>query len=459
MFATPNKSLSRMESNVPYPILVSTVRRSLTNLIDTSGGEALLALDFDCTIVQLHTYGLWKGSAEALAGHVRPVFRAMLQVAMEMKDLHVAVVTFSGQVDLIRDILKIVLGSARLADRIHIRGASGKWNKKLPLDVPREGKLPHLASVLLTISPSIIIDRAVKRRVLLIDDDKRNIESALRSGYRAATFPEIPLHGINLKTPPEGKGIATLHRSQLCHGALLCVSVECVSEFEGFQNGALVHVVNEAGVSWPEPSNQAVISKGGSSLVSDLSTVISSSRHRAIQSGAAIATGPNRYGHLNVPLVIHVAPPDYRLYDELAAHRLLSSSYANVIHIAQEHKVELLAVPLLSASTFPSRAAVKRSLFLAMRAIAENAYSGLKEIHLVATSRDEAEVLVEVVVEAESLGSGLASPGGVYDSLSPADASAAAIAEAAEALAGSFGPEGGGAVRQFLRELEITCSS
>jgi hypothetical protein len=450
-----------MERNVPYPILVSAVKRCLTNLINTSGGEALLALDFDCTIIQLHTYGLWKGSAEALAAHVRPIFRAMLRVATEMNDLHVAVVTFSGQVDLIRDVLTIVLGSKVLADRIHIRGASGKWHKKLPSNVPRDGKLPHLASVLYEISPSIVIDRAVKMRVLLIDDDTKNIAFAVKSGFRAATFPEIPLHGINLKTPPEGKGIAALHRSQLCHGALLCISVECVSEFEGFQNGALVHVVTEAGVSWPEPSNQAVLSKGGSLLRDDLNSAVSSSRYRQIQSGAAIATGPNRYGRLNVPLVIHAAPPDYRLLEESVADRLLASSYSNVIRVANEHRVELLALPLLSASTFPSRTALKRSLFLAMRAIAENVYSGLKEIHLIASSRGDVELLIEVVNEAESLGSGQASPGGVYDAaaLNSSEGSAAAIIEAAEALAGSFGPEGGGIIRQFLGNLESVCST
>jgi hypothetical protein len=104
---------------------------------------------------------------------------------------------------------------------------------------------------------------------------------------------------------------------------------------------------------------------------------------------------------------------------------------------------------------------MKRSLFLAMRAIAENVYSGLKEIHLVATSREDAELLIEVVNEAESLGSGQASPGGVFDAatLGASESSATAIIEAAEALAGSFGPEGGGIVRQFLGELESVCSS
>jgi L-alanine-DL-glutamate epimerase-like enolase superfamily enzyme len=124
--------------------------------------------------------------------------------------------------------------------------------------------------------------------------------------------------------------------------------------------------------------------------------------------------------------------------------------------VASENRVELLALPVLSASTFSSQAAIKKSLFIAMRAIAENVYSGLKEIHLVASSRDNAELLVEVVTEAESLGSGEASPGGVFDA---ATESSADIAEAAEALAGSFGPEGGDHIRQFLVDLERACSS
>lgn len=89
----------------------------------------LLAIDFDATIVEVHTYGNWQGTAEELSVHVRPVFVVLLKQALALQDygLYVSVVTFSAQSKLIRKVLAIILGSEDLAKRVIIRCNDRKW--------------------------------------------------------------------------------------------------------------------------------------------------------------------------------------------------------------------------------------------------------------------------------------------------------------------------------------------
>ena len=71
-------------------------------------GVKVLALDFDQTIVSVHTGGFWKGGTPKLVEHVRPAFTALIQEALE-SPLHVCIVTYSMQPLLIYDVLKLVL--------------------------------------------------------------------------------------------------------------------------------------------------------------------------------------------------------------------------------------------------------------------------------------------------------------------------------------------------------------
>ena len=71
-------------------------------------GIKVLALDFDKTIVTVHTLGHWRGGSPQLAEHVRPCFQALMKAALELK-LQICVVTYSMQPDLIQDVLKLVL--------------------------------------------------------------------------------------------------------------------------------------------------------------------------------------------------------------------------------------------------------------------------------------------------------------------------------------------------------------
>ena len=72
-------------------------------------GVRVLALDFDKTIVSVHTKGYWRQTTPKLAEYVRPCFRALLEAAISECDIYVSVVTYSMQPQLIRDVLLRVL--------------------------------------------------------------------------------------------------------------------------------------------------------------------------------------------------------------------------------------------------------------------------------------------------------------------------------------------------------------
>ena len=60
-------------------------------------GINLLAVDFDLTLVDVHTGGCWAGSVAALASRVRPYMKQLVDDALSA-GLYVAIVTFSPQV-------------------------------------------------------------------------------------------------------------------------------------------------------------------------------------------------------------------------------------------------------------------------------------------------------------------------------------------------------------------------
>ncbi|CAN0303290.1 unnamed protein product, partial [Laminaria digitata] len=64
-----------------------------------------LALDFDLTILDIHTSGRWPGTPEQLAQRIRPFFQILIPVAIA-QGMHLGVVTFSPQVSMISSVLK-----------------------------------------------------------------------------------------------------------------------------------------------------------------------------------------------------------------------------------------------------------------------------------------------------------------------------------------------------------------
>ena len=152
-------------------------------------GINLLALDFDQTILSIHTGGRWQGSAEELVPFIRPIFADLLRAAVA-HNLHVSIVTFTGQIHLVRAVLDTTVGHPA-AERIPIRGNDRSWHYSGAGSM--DGKQPHTASAveeLVAHNPGIHI---TKNTTVLIDDDRKNIRHALKDGTRAIWFnPEKP---------------------------------------------------------------------------------------------------------------------------------------------------------------------------------------------------------------------------------------------------------------------------
>jgi hypothetical protein len=153
-------------------------------------GINFLALDFDQTILDIHTGGQWKGSMEELFPHVRPVFCDLIQAAVA-HDMQVAVVTFSVQTPYVRGVLDYICG-IQASQQIPIRGGDRSWQYKGSGSL--DGKQSHMASAVEELESQCAAEVELsKNTTLLIDDDARNIRAALRDGTRAIWFnPKKP---------------------------------------------------------------------------------------------------------------------------------------------------------------------------------------------------------------------------------------------------------------------------
>eukprot|EP00429_Kryptoperidinium_foliaceum_P024432 CAMPEP_0176128970 /NCGR_PEP_ID=MMETSP0120_2-20121206/65191_1 /TAXON_ID=160619 /ORGANISM="Kryptoperidinium foliaceum, Strain CCMP 1326" /LENGTH=179 /DNA_ID=CAMNT_0017464115 /DNA_START=185 /DNA_END=721 /DNA_ORIENTATION=+ len=153
-------------------------------------GINFLALDFDQTILDVHTRGRWEGTLDELYPHVRPVFAHLIEAAVHDEDMHVAVVTFTRQIHLVRGILDQIVGP-EASQQIPIRGGDRSWNYVGAGST--HGKQPHMASAVEELenrNPGLQINR---NTTLLIDDDQQNIRHALKNQTRAIWFnPDKP---------------------------------------------------------------------------------------------------------------------------------------------------------------------------------------------------------------------------------------------------------------------------
>lgn len=114
-----------------YSIIVQNLIRA---------GIKMVAVDFDLTILNIHTHGFWQFTSKMLATRVRPCFKHFLSEALN-SNLHVAVVTHSPQADLVREVLELSLPDCDTR-MIEIRGADGKW--KEVRGVTKEGRFTYL---------------------------------------------------------------------------------------------------------------------------------------------------------------------------------------------------------------------------------------------------------------------------------------------------------------------------
>ena len=130
---------------------MSGVKNPYASMVDKliREGIKLIAVDFDMTLVSVHTNGNWMFTARPLASRIRPGFPEFLSEALR-QGLWVAVVTFSPQVELVREVLKTVLSETEV-EKICIRGNTLDW-KPYPSS-RKEGMLRRLGAFKCNIAP------------------------------------------------------------------------------------------------------------------------------------------------------------------------------------------------------------------------------------------------------------------------------------------------------------------
>lgn len=104
-------------------------------------------------------------------------------------------------------------------------------------------------------------------------------------------------------------------------------------------------------------------------------------------------------GNLAAKWVIHAVGPHYGVictrpgagFDE--GDKLLHSAYVSAMKRAEEVGVEKLGFCLISAGIFRGRRTLEEVLSIAVAAVEEGVYAGLKEVHLVAFTREEVRAL------------------------------------------------------------------
>ena len=150
-------------------------------------GINFVCIDFDQTIVDVHTAGQWRYPAGDLENHMRPFFRCFIPLLLN-NNLLVSVVTFSGQVGVISDVLKRAF--PEFYEDIPIRGTDGSWEYVGKGN--KTGKQQHIASAATELKNSRGAD-ITKASTLLLDDDEKNIRFALEDNTKAIWFdPDNP---------------------------------------------------------------------------------------------------------------------------------------------------------------------------------------------------------------------------------------------------------------------------
>jgi len=170
--------------------------RCLTDAMARKGIK-LLALDWDDTLISVHTRGQFCGLAKEIEPKIRPVFRELIVAAVASK-LRVAIVSFSGQQNVIRGALNIAFPGVDFI----LRCSDKQWNVSEKTlrgyfrCIPESpAKLKHLYSAAAQLCQADKENRVVIKpaNIVLIDDDEQNVKNARNNDVRAIQLiPDDP---------------------------------------------------------------------------------------------------------------------------------------------------------------------------------------------------------------------------------------------------------------------------
>ncbi|GBG25420.1 Hypothetical Protein FCC1311_016382 [Hondaea fermentalgiana] len=152
----------------------------------------LLAIDFDDTLLSLHTHSTWELGPSKLAAAVRPFFMELLPAVLR-KGIIVSIVTFSSQRRLIHQTLREAFGQT-VARQILIRGMDGSWTPTPNQCAPkswhscsRRGKTDHVLNIVSKIYADSDVE-VTPEQVLLLDDSRLNVMQARYDGINAFQY-------------------------------------------------------------------------------------------------------------------------------------------------------------------------------------------------------------------------------------------------------------------------------
>jgi O-acetyl-ADP-ribose deacetylase (regulator of RNase III) len=193
----------------------------------------------------------------------------------------------------------------------------------------------------------------------------------------------------HLRAPDRWLGLpgATLH---VAFGSILEFAWKC-----GWNPmvTAIVNAANTGGITGGGV-DAAITAAGGRLLADDRFRlpILSGTANDRIATGDATVTGPNDYGTLVGKYVIHAVGPNYSVLEAsgLSAEdgdQLLYSAYQRSMQTAERVGIKYLGYPLLSAGAFRGVRPLKMVIQIALKAIADNVYEGLLEVHLVTLDR------------------------------------------------------------------------
>lgn len=173
-----------------YDEELSTLHAQIQLAVDR--GVKVILIDFDNTLVSLHTAGSFHGPVSVLTDSIRPIFKELIQYA-QANGVKMAVASFSTQPCLIKQALLLggISGVDVLAGRRQVYLVCGETQDTLkPTLVADQVKGPHKMKHLSAACELFQVDRS---EVLLIDDDKPNVQQCQLDGAEAVWFdPDSP---------------------------------------------------------------------------------------------------------------------------------------------------------------------------------------------------------------------------------------------------------------------------
>ncbi|XP_052228415.1 uncharacterized protein LOC127842749 [Dreissena polymorpha] len=142
-------------------------------------GIKLVAVDFDQTLINFHSGGVWKDSVDKLVPSVRQCIRDLIQTCLD-RDINVCIVTFFMQSWVIKELLQKLF--RRNADRILVQANTASFREKHSNEFL--GKEAHIASILTELYKKEHL-KIRPEQVILFDDDRENTDTALKFGHMA----------------------------------------------------------------------------------------------------------------------------------------------------------------------------------------------------------------------------------------------------------------------------------